>query len=64
MQTAFWLACLPEGESKAILVPKWLNNQKEKLPEWRKGGRDKQENDQRKRGKQSAEEKKYFLITP
>lgn len=51
MQTAFWLACLPEGESKAILVPKWLNNQKEKLPEWRKGGRDKQENEQRKRGK-------------
>lgn len=52
MQTAFWLACMPQGESKTILVPKWLNNQKEKLPEWRKGvGLEKQGNEQRKRGK-------------
>lgn len=39
-QPAFWLSCLSEDVSTTMLMPKWLKHQNEKVPEWRKGGRE------------------------
>lgn len=62
-QPAFWLSCLPEGVSTTMLLPKWLKNQNEKLPEWRKGGREAGKWAKKKMKKKHWGEKLFFNCT-
>lgn len=62
-QSAFWLSCLPEGVSTTMLVPKWLKNQNEKLPEWKKGGRETGKWAKKKMKKKHWGEKQFFNCT-